>query len=69
MNFNERLLITKKIVNYLKSDNCSVENLLGLKVVIQALDVSIDKRLQSLLRQKDKLSSQTKIEDETNWLD
>jgi hypothetical protein len=70
MDFNQRLNITKKITKYLNSENCSIENLLGLKIVIQALDVAIDKRLQSLIKQKDKLQSKVKtIEDENNWLD
>jgi hypothetical protein len=70
MDFNQRLNITKKITKYLNSENCSIENLLGLKIVIQALDVAIDKRLQSLIKQKDKLQSKIKtIEDENNWLD
>ncbi len=70
MDFNQRLNITKKITKYLNSENCSIENLLGLKVVIQALDVAIDRRLQNLIKQKDKLQSKVKtIEDENNWLD
>lgn len=70
MNFNKRLEITKKITKYLNSDNCSIENLLGLKIVIQSLDVAIDKRLQNLVKQKDNLQSKVKtIEDEQNWLD
>lgn len=70
MDFNQRLNITKKITKYLNSENCSIENLLGLKIVIQALDVAIDRRLQNLIKQKDKLQSKVKtIEDENNWLD
>lgn len=70
MDFNQRLNITKKITKYLNSENCSIENLLGLKTVIQALDVAIDRRLQNLIKQKDKLQSKVKtIEDENNWLD
>lgn len=70
MNFNQRLNITKKITKYLNSENCSIENLLGLKIVIQALDVAIDRRLQNLIKQKDRLQSKVKtIEDENNWLD
>lgn len=70
MDFNQRLYITKKITKYLNSENCSIENLLGLKIVIQALDVAIDRRLQNLIKQKDRLQSKVKtIEDENNWLD
>lgn len=70
MDFNQRLNITKKITKYLNSENCSIESLLGLKIVIQALDVAIDRRLQNLIKQKDKLQSKVKtIEDENNWLD
>lgn len=70
MDFNQRLNITKKITKYLNSENCSIENLLGLKIVIQALDVAIDRRLQNLIKQKDRLQSKVKtIEDENNWLD
>lgn len=69
MDFNQRLQITKKITSYLNSENCSVENLMGLKVIIQALDVAIDKRLQTLVKYKDNLNSKIKIEDENTWLD
>ncbi len=69
MDFNQRLQITKKITSYLNSDNCSIENLMGLKIIIQALDVAIDKRLKILIRQKDYLNTKIKTEDETTWLD
>lgn len=69
MDFNQRLNITKKITQYLNSDNCSIENLIGLKIVIQALDVAIDRRLQALTKQKDILNSKIKINDESSWLD
>lgn len=69
MNFNQRLEITKKITSYLNSDNCSIENLIGLKIIIQALDVAIDKRLQILTRQKDNLTSKIKQNKDAEWLD
>jgi hypothetical protein len=69
VNFNQRLEITKKITTYLNSDNCSIENLIGLKIVIQALDVAIDKRLQILTRQKDNLTSKIKQNKDAEWLD
>jgi predicted transcriptional regulator len=69
VDFNQRLNITKKITSYLNSDNCSIENLIGLKVVIQALDVAIDKKLQTLVKYKDNLNSKIKHNDESNWLD
>lgn len=69
MDFNQRLQITKKITSYLNSENCSIENLIGLKVIIQALDVAIDKRLQALIKHKDNLHNKIKIEDDNTWLD
>jgi hypothetical protein len=69
VNFNQRLEITKKITTYLNSDNCSIENLIGLKIIIQALDVAIDKRLQILTRQKDNLTSKIKQNRDAEWLD
>lgn len=69
MDFNQRLNITKRITKYLNSETCSIENLLGLKIVIQALDVAIDRRLQIMVKQKDTLQSKLKIEDNNNWLD
>lgn len=69
MDFNKRKQSTKPIVNYIKSGDCSIENLLGLKAVIQALDVAIDRRLQAVIKQRDKLQSKLKIDDETEWLD
>jgi hypothetical protein len=69
VDFNQRLNITKKITSYLNSDNCSIENLIGLKIVIQALDVAIDKRLQTLTKYKDNLKCKIKTDDENNWLD
>lgn len=69
MNFHQRKVVSDKISSYLKSENCCIEHLMGLKVVIQALDVAIDRRLQELLRQRDKLNTKLKINNEQDWLD
>jgi len=69
MDFQRRKDTAKPIVDYLKGDSCSIENLLGLKDGLQALDVAVDNRLKKLVKQRDKLQSKIKVDDEHNWLD
>lgn len=69
MNFKERKSIQDFVTAYVKSEYCCIEHLMGLKIVIQALDVAIDRRLQELLKQRDKLQSKIKVDKEEGWLD
>ncbi len=69
MDFRERKRLLDPINNYLKSDDCSLENLLGLKASIAALDVSLGRRIKKVVREKDKLNSLIKIDREEEYLD
>lgn len=69
MNFKQRKAIEKLVTDYIKSEYTCIEHLMGLKVIIQALDVAIDRRLQSMLKQRDKLQSKLKVDNESEWLD
>jgi len=69
MDFNQRKNIQNLVTAYIKSEYTCIEHLMGLKVVIQALDVAIDRRLQEMLKQRDKLQSKLKVDREEDWLD
>lgn len=69
MNFKQRKAIQEVVTNYIKSEYTCIEHLMGLKVVIQALDVAIDRRLQTMLKQRDRLQSKLKVDNENEWLD
>ena len=69
MDFKQRKNIQDLITAYIKSEYTCIEHLIGLKVIIQALDVAIDRRLQQMLKQRDKLQAKLKIDNETDWLD
>lgn len=72
MNFNQRKNIEKLVTSYIKSEYTCIEHLMGLKIVIQALDVAIDRRLQTMLKQRDKLQAKVKVtknNKEEEWLD
>jgi hypothetical protein len=70
MDFKQRKKIERMVTSYIKSEYTCIEHLLGLKIVIQALDVAIDRRLQSMLKQRDKLHSKLRVSsNENEWLD
>lgn len=69
MDFKQRKNIQDHITSYINSEYTCIENLLGLKVIIQVLDVAIDRRLQAMLKQRDKLQSKIKVDNENDWLD
>lgn len=69
MDFKQRKNIQKLITTYIKSEYTCIEHLMGLKIVIQALDVAIDRRLQEMLKQRDKLQTKVKVDNESGWLD
>lgn len=69
MDFKQRKVISDLVTKYIKSEYCCVEHLLGLKIVVQALDVAIDRRLQELMKAKTKLESKIKVSKEEEWLD
>lgn len=69
MDFKQRKNIEKLVTAYIKSEYTCIEHLIGLKVIIQALDVAIDRRLQEMLKQRNKLQSKLKVDNESDWLD
>lgn len=69
MDFKQRKNIQNLVTTYIKSEYACIEHLMGLKVIIQALDVAIDRRLQEMLKQRDKLQSKLKVDNESDWLD
>lgn len=69
MDFKQRKNIQNLVTAYIKSEYTCIEHLMGLKVIIQALDVAIDRRLQEMLKQRDKLQSKLKVDNETDWID
>jgi hypothetical protein len=69
MDFKQRKQIQDLVTKYIKSEYTCIEHLLGLKVVVQALDVAIDRRLQSMLKQRDKLQTKLKVDNSSEWLD
>lgn len=69
MNFKQRKTISDLIIKYVKSEYCCIEHLMGLKIVIQALDVAVDRRLQELIKQRNKLQSKIRNTKEDEWLD
>ena len=69
MDFKQRKNIQNLVTAYINSEYTCIEHLMGLKVVIQALDVAIDRRLQSMLKQRDKLQTKVKVDNENDWLD
>lgn len=70
MDFKKRKALFEPIAKYLKSNDCHVESLLGIRASLQAALVAVDKRLTILVKQRDVLKSKVKIEeDSTSWLD
>lgn len=69
MNFKQRKKIEQEVVNYINSEYTCIEHLIGLKVIVQALDVAIDRRLKYMINQRDKLNSKVKLDNEEDWLD
>lgn len=69
MDFKQRKYIEQLVISYIKSEYTCIEHLIGLKVIIQALDVAIDRRLKEMVKQRDKLQSKLKIDNENSWLD
>lgn len=67
MDFKKRKKSFDPVFYYLKLQNCSMEELLGLKANVQALDVAIDRALKRVHKLRSGLK--VKIEDDTEWLD
>lgn len=69
MNFKQRKNIQDLITSYIKSEYTCIEHLMGLKIIVQSLDVAIDRRLKEMLKQRNKLQSKIKLDKIENWLD
>lgn len=69
MDFKQRKTISDLITKYVNSEYCCIEHLMGLKIVIQALDVAVDRRLQELIKQRNKLQSKIRNTKKDEWLD
>jgi hypothetical protein len=69
MDYDQRKKIEQFITAYLKSEYCCIEHLMGLKIIIQALDVAIDRKLQTMFKQRDRLQTKLKVDNENGWLD
>lgn len=69
MDFPERKNSFKPIIDYLRNENCTIEQLLGLKASLQALDVAVDRGLKRVHWKKNKLKTKLRIDDDMSWLD
>ena len=72
MDFSERKQILKHVTEYLKSKNCNLESLLGLRASLQATLVAIDRRIHIMVKQQDVLKKKLGMDSNSNeneWLD
>lgn len=69
MDFKNRKENIKPFFDYLKNENCTMEQLLGLRASIQALEVGVEKALRRVHRSKTRLEDRVNLKNEMDWLD
>ena len=69
MNFSQRKKIVQPIIEYLKNNDCSIENVLGLLATLNAVITALYRRLDKMVKERDKLLAKIKHESEEGWLD
>lgn len=67
MNFKERRECLKPIEKYLQEEDCNMESLVGLKVVLSSIMTAIDQRIEKIMKARGKLVNKIKKFDE--WID
>lgn len=69
MNFSQRKKIVQPIIDYLRSNDCSIESVLGLLATLNAIITALYRRLDKMVKERDKLLARIKHDSEETWLD
>ena len=69
MNFSQRKKLIQPIIDYLKSNDCSIESILGLLATLNAVTTALYRRLDKMIKERDKLVAKIKHKSDEGWLD